>query len=133
MIYVFFISYRNCSLIRDIEPIYVYIFFPGYFLFDFHYSFLVGVYINQWLLLCYYYTSYYATILVLYHFYTLFIVLYLILLLTEMKANERATMVEDIAVSVDRSVRRGVVETVTNPLANLVVKTARQLADPLQV
>ncbi|CAN0362151.1 unnamed protein product, partial [Ectocarpus fasciculatus] len=52
----------------------------------------------------------------------------------ETRANERAALVGDISSSVDRSVRRGMVETVATPLAKLVVSTARQVVvDPLQV
>ncbi|CAM9263383.1 unnamed protein product [Scytosiphon promiscuus] len=51
----------------------------------------------------------------------------------ETRAGERAALVGDISSSVDRSVRRGMAETVATPLAKLVVSTARQVvADPLQ-
>lgn len=54
--------------------------------------------------------------------------------MADTRANERAALVGDISSSVDRSVRRGMVETVATPLAKLVVSTARQVVvDPLQV
>lgn len=50
------------------------------------------------------------------------------------RANERAALVGDITSSTDRTVRRGMAETVATPLAKLVVNTARQVVvDPLQV
>lgn len=50
------------------------------------------------------------------------------------RAHERAELVGNISSSVDRNVRRGMVETVATPLAKLVVNTARQVVvDPLQV
>ncbi|CAN0152321.1 unnamed protein product, partial [Ectocarpus sp. 6 AP-2014] len=53
--------------------------------------------------------------------------------MSDTRANERAALVGDISSSVDRSVRRGMVETVATPLAKLVVSTARQVVvDPLQ-
>eukprot|EP00752_Nemacystus_decipiens_P016776 g15013.t1 len=49
------------------------------------------------------------------------------------RANERAALVGDISSSVDRSVRRGMAETVATPLAKLVVNTAHKVVvDPLQ-
>lgn len=50
------------------------------------------------------------------------------------RANERAALVGEISSSVDRSVRRGMAETVETPLTKLVVNTARQVvAEPLKV
>lgn len=52
----------------------------------------------------------------------------------ETKGSEHAALVGDISLSVDRVVRKGVADHVANPLAKLVVNTARQVvAEPLQV
>ena len=50
-----------------------------------------------------------------------------------MAEEERNALLGDITASVDRTMRRGMAETVANPLAKLVVSTARQMVDPLQV
>ena len=52
----------------------------------------------------------------------------------ETKGSEHAALVGDISASVDRVVRKGMADSVANPLAKLVVNTARQVvAEPLQV
>ena len=48
--------------------------------------------------------------------------------------EERTALVREVSSSVDRTVRLGVTDAVANPLAKLVVNTARQVVvDPLQV